>query len=66
LLARTFGVQDVCDPVTRYFTSFSQAAEENAQSRIYLGIHWIFDAVYGIEQGTAVADYVFANYLRPI
>ncbi len=51
--------------VTRTFTSFSAAAEENGQSRIYLGIHWAFDKVYGIEAGTAIADSVFANFLRP-
>ncbi len=51
--------------VTRSYTSFSQAAEENGQSRIYLGIHWSFDKVYGIAQGNAIADYVFQHYLRP-
>jgi hypothetical protein len=51
--------------VTRSFTSFSQAAEENGQSRIYLGIHWRFDKVQGIALGENIADYVFANYLRP-
>jgi len=52
--------------VTRSFTSFSQAAEENGQSRIYLGIHWSFDKVQGIEQGTDIADYIFAHFLRPV
>jgi hypothetical protein len=51
--------------VTRSFDSFSQAAEENGQSRIYLGIHWSFDKVQGIKLGTSIADYVFANFLRP-
>jgi hypothetical protein len=51
--------------VTRSFTSFSQAAEENGQSRIYLGIHWKFDKVEGIALGDNIANYVFANYLRP-
>src|SRR5262249_3771668 len=51
--------------VTRTFTSFSQPAEENGQSPIYLGIHWQFDKVQGIAQGTAIADYVFAHFLRP-
>src|SRR5262249_33702144 len=50
--------------VTRHYTSFSQAAEENGQSRIYLGIHWSFDKVEGIEQGSNVADYVFKNFLK--
>src|SRR5262245_13503179 len=52
-------------PATRSFSSFSQAAEENGQSRIYLGIHWRFDKTAGIAQGTSIADYVFQNYLEP-
>jgi hypothetical protein len=51
--------------VHRHYNSFSQAMEENAQSRIYLGIHWHFDKVNGIAQGKAVADYVFRHALRP-
>lgn len=51
--------------VTRSFTSFSQATEENGQSRIYLGIHWKFDKDQGIKQGKSIADYVFGNYLKP-
>jgi ABC-type glycerol-3-phosphate transport system substrate-binding protein len=45
----------------RSFGSFSQAEEENGQSRIYLGIHWSFDKVEGIRQGNRVADYVFEH-----
>jgi hypothetical protein len=45
----------------RTFTSFSQAEEENGQSRIYLGIHWSFDKTQGIAQGRKVADYVYQN-----
>lgn len=52
--------------VTRTYNSFSQAAEENGQSRIYLGIHWSFDKTAGIRQGNAIADYAFANYLLPV
>jgi hypothetical protein len=49
----------------RMFTSFSQAEEENGQSRIYLGIHWAFDKTAGITQGRRVADYVFSRaFLR--
>jgi hypothetical protein len=50
----------------RSFTSFSQAIEENGQSRIYLGIHWAFDKTAGIAQGQAIADYVFENHLTPL
>src|SRR5262249_15425013 len=46
--------------VTRTFHSFSEAAEENGQSRIYLGIHWRFDKVNGIRAGDALADNAFS------
>src|SRR5262249_24042119 len=51
--------------VPRTFHSFSEAAEENGQSRIYLGIHWAFDKTEGILCGDHVADYVFDNFLHP-
>lgn len=50
----------------RTFTSFSQAEEENGQSRIYLGIHWSFDKTGGITQGRNVADYVFKTVFKPV
>ena len=39
--------------------------EENGQSRIYLGIHWSFDKVQGINCGVNIADYNFAHILQP-
>jgi hypothetical protein len=48
----------------RTYNSFSQMAGENAQSRIYLGIHWQFDAVEGIRSGDGIGDYVFTHALR--
>ncbi len=50
----------------RSFSSLSQAEDENGQSRIYLGIHWIFDKNAGIAQGEQVADYVFDNAFVPM
>ena len=50
----------------RSFQTFSEAEEENGQSRIYLGIHWSFDKTEGIAQGRRVADYVFANAFKPL
>jgi hypothetical protein len=47
----------------RTFDSFSQAAEENGQSRIYLGIHWQFDKVQGIKSGDEIADWVFSHFM---
>ena len=58
--------QSVRPVVTRTYDSFSEASEENGQSRIYLGIHWAFDKTAGITQGNAIANYVFDNFLKPI
>jgi hypothetical protein len=49
----------------RTYNSFSQMAGENAQSRVYLGIHWEFDAVQGIRSGDGIGDYVFTHALLP-
>jgi hypothetical protein len=51
--------------VTRDFTSFSQAANENARSRIYLGVHWNFDDTFGQQLGRQIADYTFDRMLEP-
>jgi hypothetical protein len=45
----------------RTFHRFSQAEEENGQSRIYLGIHWSFDKTAGIEMGRKIGNYVFEH-----
>jgi hypothetical protein len=50
----------------RSFNAFSEAEEENGQSRIYLGIHWAFDKTEGIRQGRRVANYVFNHAFRPV
>ncbi len=49
----------------RSFATLSEAMWENAQSRIYLGIHWSFDATEGVALGEAVGDYVFERALTP-
>jgi hypothetical protein len=52
--------------VTRTYNTFSQAEEENGQSRIYLGIHWSFDKTAGIAQGRQIADYVYQHAFKPL
>ena len=52
--------------MTRSFTSFSQAAEEAGQSRIYGGIHWQFDNQAGLASGRALGEQVFFDVLRPV
>lgn len=49
----------------RSFSTLSEAEEENGQSRIYLGIHWSFDKIEGIEMGRRVADYIFDHAFTP-
>ena len=41
-------------------------AEESAVSRLYGGIHWNFDNNVGLTAGTALGQYVVANFLRPV
>jgi hypothetical protein len=48
------------------FKSFSEAEFDNAKSRIFMGVHWQFDADAGIQQGNQVGDYVFDHAFRPV
>ena len=50
--------------VTRHFTNFRQVEDENARSRVYLGVHWQFDADAGVAQGNQVGSFVAARTLR--
>jgi hypothetical protein len=50
---------------TRSYSSFSALANEQANSRVYGGIHFRFDNVAGQSIGTNVANYVFQNFLVP-
>ena len=51
--------------VERSFTSFSEAADENAQSRQFAGIHWSFDNADGLAAGRDLGTYVVDNFLGP-
>jgi membrane-associated phospholipid phosphatase len=51
--------------VTRNFTSFDQAAEEAAMSRVYGGIHFPFDNVDGLATGRAIGGWTLAMFQRP-
>jgi hypothetical protein len=51
--------------VTRKFWSFSEAAEENAASRVLAGIHFRTATRAGVRQGEQIADYAFETLLRP-
>ncbi len=52
--------------VFRSYNSLGEAIVENAISRIYLGIHWRFDAEQGVELGMNIADWVMGSALTPV
>lgn len=63
----TLDTEDPSVPtVKRTFNSFTLAALENARSRIYLGVHYQWDADNGFLSGSRLADYIFANFLKPV
>jgi PAP2 superfamily len=51
--------------ITRTFNSFSSAALENGRSRVYLGVHYQWDADAAYVSGTKLADFLFDNLLTP-
>ena len=51
--------------VTRTYSNLEDASYENAFSRIYLGIHWPFDATEGLIGGKIIAREVYSNILKP-
>jgi hypothetical protein len=44
----------------------SRAEYDNAESRVFLGVHWQFDADQGMVEGRHVADWVWDHAFRPI
>jgi len=52
-------------PVLRSYTSFSQAADENALSRIYIGIHFRRAVEEGVEHGRKIAEFAVHRFLKP-
>lgn len=50
----------------RSFTSFSQAALENADSRVMVGIHFRFSCEAGLDLGNKVGQWTVDNYLKPL
>lgn len=51
---------------TRRFKSFSQAANENAESRIMAGIHFRFSCEAGQELGNNIGNWTVENHLKPL
>jgi hypothetical protein len=51
--------------ITRSFTSFSQATQENADSRVYTGVHFRTACQDGIVQGQQIGRRAFMHLLQP-
>jgi membrane-associated phospholipid phosphatase len=49
-----------------HFSSISEADYNNAESRVWIGVHWQFDADAGRAVGRAVADWVLAHAFLPV
>jgi len=73
----TLTSQEAGSGTSRTFNSFTQSGVldvgtenspegENGTSRIYLGIHWIFDQRDGITLGNNIASYVANNHFQAI
>jgi hypothetical protein len=52
--------------ITRSFSSFSEAAQENADSRVYAGIHFRSACRDGLRQGTKIGRYISNHFLKPV
>jgi hypothetical protein len=51
---------------SRSFHSFSQAANENADSRVQAGIHFRFSCKAGQELGSKIGNWTVEQHLRPL
>ncbi|MFN7731524.1 MAG: dockerin type I domain-containing protein [Pirellula sp.] len=52
--------------VTRSFTDFYDAADEASWSRVYGGIHYLFDGTEGLTAGYSIGSLVYHTQLRPL
>jgi hypothetical protein len=72
IMTRFFGSNDVSFTITsddtpdvlRTYRKFSDAALENGRSRVFLGVHWQWDADDGYVAGTALGNHIADHFLR--
>jgi hypothetical protein len=53
-------------PTLRHFTRFSQAMDENAASRIYVGFHFRDAVETGVSHGQKLGTWVVYRVMRPV
>lgn len=51
--------------VTRTYNNLNEAVLENAISRVYLGVHFSFDSMAGMDSGARIASEVYQSALQP-
>ena len=75
VLTRFFGREDIAFDmtsgapfagITRHFSSFSQAAQENADSRVYAGIHFRTACRDGLKLGGKIGKFTVGHLLEPL
>ena len=75
ILADFFGTDDIGFSLTtstapggvvRSYSSFSQAAEENMESRILIGYHFRTACRHGFNQGKQIGNFVYRHALKPV
>jgi hypothetical protein len=73
VLARFFGKDQIAftttsgapfPALTRSFTSLTQAAQENADARVYAGIHFRSACQDGLKLGTSIGAFTVEQYLK--
>jgi hypothetical protein len=58
-------VPDAVNAIDRT-SRFSQAADENAVSRIYIGIHFRRAVEEGVRHGRTIAEYAVHQFMKPV
>jgi hypothetical protein len=57
---------DDATPVLRSFDRFSDAADENGESRVLVGFHFRHAVDDGVHHGKRIADRAVGRFLRPV
>jgi PAP2 superfamily len=52
--------------LTRAYGSFSEAAQENADSRVYAGVHFRYSTAEGLTLGERIGRFIVKHALRPV
>jgi hypothetical protein len=54
------------NPILHHFRSFTDAAAENAVSRVWIGFHFRYATEQGTAEGLRMGSWIAAHLLRPV